>query len=96
MKKDKITDINENASAAKAKKKKEKGEGNVSFLILKIAIALIVALIVVYFGFTCEVRESNAAIILRFGAPRAEITEGYLRQPSSVPRVQQSRNHHDG
>ena len=78
MKKEKITDMNENTNAVKVKKKKEKGEGSVSFLILKIAIALIVALIVVYFGFTCEVRESNAAIILRFGAPRAEITEAGL------------------
>ena len=78
MKKEKITDMNKNTTAVKAKNKKEKNEGSVSFLILKIAIAVIVALIVVYFGFTCEVRESNAAIILRFGAPRAEITEAGL------------------
>ena len=78
MKKEKITDINKKTYEVKAKKKKDKGDGSVSFLVLKIAIALIVALIVVYFGFTCEVRESNAAIILRFGAPRAEITEAGL------------------
>lgn len=79
MKKDKITETKAGESAAKVKNKKEKkGEGSVSFLIVKIAIALIVALIIVYFGFTCEVRESNVSIILRFGAPRAEITEAGL------------------
>lgn len=81
MKKEKITETAEVASAPRhenKKEKKEKKEGGTSFLILKIAIALIILLIVVYFGFTCEVRESNAAIILRFGAPRAEITEAGL------------------
>lgn len=81
MKKEKITETAEGVSATEVKNKKAKKEkkgGSVSFLILKIAIALIVALIIVYFGFTCEVRESNAAIILRFGAPRAELTEAGL------------------
>lgn len=49
-----------------------------SGLVLKITLALILLLIVAYFGFTCEVREGSCAVILRFGAPRAEITEAGL------------------
>ena len=45
---------------------------------LKGVIALVLLLIVFYFGFTCEVREGTSAVILRFGAPRAEITEAGL------------------
>jgi membrane protease subunit HflC len=73
MKKEKNIQKNENT-----KSDKKKDNSGVSFLILKIVIAMILLLVVVYFGFTCEVRESNAAIILRFGAPRAEITEAGL------------------
>ena len=46
-----------------------------SGLVLKLIMALILLLVVVYFGFTCTVREGSCAVILRFGAPRAEITE---------------------
>lgn len=46
-----------------------------SGLILKIFIALVLILVVVYFGFTTTVREGSSAVILRFGAPRAEIAE---------------------
>lgn len=80
MKKEKIV----NGENAEIKNKKDKGDGSsVGFLVLKIVIAALVLLVVFYFGFTCEVRESNAAIILRFGAPRAEITEAglYLKLP---------------
>lgn len=45
---------------------------------LKIVLALLLTVIVGYFGFTCEVREGNSAVILRFGAPRATITEAGL------------------
>ncbi len=45
---------------------------------LKIIIAVILLVIVGYFGFTCEVREGTSAVILRFGAPRQEITEAGL------------------
>ena len=57
--------------------------GGVGFLLLKIAIALVLVAVVFYFGFTCIVREGNAAIILRFGAPRETITEAgiYLKLP---------------
>lgn len=45
---------------------------------VKIVVALVIVLVVGYFGFTCEVREGTCAVILRFGAPRAEITEAGL------------------
>ena len=51
---------------------------NRSELMLKIVIATILLVVVAYFGFTCVVREGNCAVILRFGAPRAEITEAGL------------------
>ena len=66
MKKDKM--IKEGAEAAENKKV-------VSGMVLKIFLALVLILVVVYFGFTCTVREGSAAVVLRFGAPRAEITE---------------------
>ncbi|MBQ4324108.1 MAG: protease modulator HflC [Clostridia bacterium] len=49
-----------------------------SYTWLKGIIALVLLLVVGYFGFTCEVREGTSAVILRFGAPRAEITEAGL------------------
>ncbi len=49
-----------------------------SYAWLKGIIALVLLLVVGYFGFTCEVREGTSAVILRFGAPRAEITEAGL------------------
>lgn len=43
---------------------------------LKIVLAVILLVVVVYFGFTCTVREGDCSIILRFGAPRGDaITE---------------------
>jgi regulator of protease activity HflC (stomatin/prohibitin superfamily) len=76
MKKEKIVN---GTDTAEINNKKSKKDGSAAgFLVLKIVIAAIVLLVVFYFGFTCEVRESNAAIILRFGAPRAEITEAGL------------------
>ena len=41
----------------------------------KTLIALVVLLVLFWFGFTCEVREGNCAVILRLGAVRQEITE---------------------
>ena len=74
--------------AAKAEKKaqkasKEDKKSGVAFLMLKIAIALVLVVVVVYFGFVCIIREGNAAIILRFGAPRQTITEAgpYFKLP---------------
>lgn len=55
-----------------AKPKKQSG------IVLKIIMALILIVVVAYFGFTCVVREGNCAVILRFGAPRAEISQAGL------------------
>lgn len=65
MKKEKV--INTNGEAAETKKS--------SGIVLKIVLALILLVVIVYFGFTCTVREGDCAVVLRFGAPRAEITE---------------------
>lgn len=60
----------QNGTAPKQKKR--------SGMWLKIVLALLLLVIVAYFGFTCEVREGSSAVILRFGAPRATITEAGL------------------
>jgi membrane protease subunit HflC len=90
MKKDKNININAESKAnvkeakklAKAEKKAIKSENKkdsgVAFLILKIVIALVLVVVIAYFGFACVVREGNAAIILRFGAPRQTVTEAGL------------------
>ena len=51
--------------------------------IMKYAVALVLVVVLVYFGFTTEVREGNCAVILRFGAVRQEISEAglYFRLP---------------
>ncbi len=53
------------------------------FSILKWLVAVVLIVVLAYFGFTAEVREGECAVITRFGAPRAEITEAglYLRLP---------------
>ena len=58
--------------------KSDKKDSGVAFLTLKIVIALVLVVVIAYFGFACVVREGNAAIILRFGAPRETITEAGL------------------
>ena len=63
--------------------KKQGKARSVSFAVLKYVTAAVLIVLFVYFGFTCEVREGNCAVILRFGAPRQEITEAglYFRLP---------------
>ena len=75
---DRITDKQAIKKAAKAEKKAAKKESGIAFLILKIAIALVLVVVIAYFGFACVIREGNAAIILRFGAPRQTVTEAGL------------------
>lgn len=60
-----------------------------SGLVLKLFIALVLIVVVIYFGFTCIVREGNSAVILRFGAPRAEIKEPglYFKLPWPFEQV---------
>lgn len=62
---------------------KEKKERSVAFTVLKYVIAVVLVALLVYFGFTCEVREGSCAVILRFGAVREEISEAglYFRLP---------------
>ena len=62
---------------------KAKKSGNALSNIFRITMALIVLAVGFWFGFTFTVREGNCAIVLRFGAPRAEITEAglHLRLP---------------
>ena len=51
---------------------------NKSLTYIKISIAAIVAVVLLFFAFTTQVREGNGAIILRFGAPRKVVTEAGL------------------
>ncbi len=62
---------------------KVKHKRPVAFTVLKYVVAAILVIILVYFGFTYEVREGSCAVILRFGAVRQEITEAglYFRLP---------------
>lgn len=53
-------------------------DSKTSALWLKIVLGLVLVLLIGFFGFTSVVREGNCAVILRFGAPRAEITEAGL------------------
>ena len=75
--------------------KKDGGERTAgSFRWLKIFIAAIVAFVLAYFMFTCEVREGTGAVILRFGAPRAQITEAglYFKLPWPFESVEKFEN----
>lgn len=74
----KNTEINETAGKGKEKKK-----SSLSLRIVKIALSLAVVAVIFLFGFTFQVREGSCAVVLRFGAPRSEITEAglYLRLP---------------
>ena len=53
------------------------------FPIFKLLVAVVLVAALFYFGFTCEVREGQCAVILRFGAVREEITDAglYLKLP---------------
>ena len=79
----------------KINKKREGGEEKTfSLRWLKIFIAAVVVFVLAYFMFTCEVREGSGAVILRFGAPRAEITEAglYFKLPWPFETVETFEN----
>ncbi len=61
---------------------------------IKITLAAVLVIILAYFMFTCEVREGTGAVILRFGAPRAEITEAglYFKLPWPFETVEKFEN----
>ena len=67
-----------NKQTKTAQPQKEGKTRSGSGIVLKCFLAAVLLVIVGYFGFTCEVREGTCAVILRFGAPRAEITEAGL------------------
>ena len=65
------------------KKDKAQKERTVLSQVAKYVTAALVLLVLVWFGFFCQVREGNCAVILRFGAVRKEVTEAgvYGRLP---------------
>lgn len=67
----------ETAAEAPAEKK------NIIATVVKYATVVLVLAVLFWFGFICQVREGNCAVILRFGAVRQEITEAgiYLKLP---------------
>ena len=68
-----------NETVAKNKNEQQpKEKKSTAFTVLKFVIAAALVVLLVYFGFTCEVREGNCAVILRFGAVREEISEAGL------------------
>ena len=62
----------------KQNKQTEKKKSSLGARIAKYVTALAVVLVLFWFGCTCEVREGETAVILRFGAVREEITEAGL------------------
>lgn len=85
MKKEKATDKKEDVTAdinaANGGRRATKSSGG--FRAVKIILAVALVVVLGYFGFTCEVREGNCAVILRLGAVRREVTEAglYLKLP---------------
>lgn len=85
MKKEKATDKKEEVTAdinaANGGRRATKSSGG--FRAVKIILAVALVVVLGYFGFTCEVREGNCAVILRLGAVRREVTEAglYLKLP---------------
>lgn len=65
------------------REKEKKPKSSLPMRVMKYVVAAVLIVVLVYFGFTTEVREGNCAVILRFGAVREEITEAglYLRLP---------------
>lgn len=90
MKKNKKITENEGASISREPREKS----SIGMRFLKIFVALIMVVAIAYFGFMFEVREGSCAVVLRFGAPRAEITESglYFRLPWPFENVVQYEN----
>ena len=90
MKNNKINETNEKPTISHEPREKS----SIGSRILKIFIALVLIVAVGYFGFTFELREGNCAVVLRFGAPRAELTEAglYFKLPWPFENVVQYEN----
>lgn len=70
--------VNENTAALAPRAGKSRG-GRISRIIL----AAVILVFIVWFGFTFRLREGSCAIVLRFGAPRSQVTEAgiHMRLP---------------
>lgn len=70
--------VNENTAAVAPRAGKSRG-GRISRIIL----AAVILVFIVWFGFTFRLREGSCAIVLRFGAPRSQVTEAgiHMRLP---------------
>ena len=90
MKNNKTVENNEKMKISGEPREKSSLGGRV----LKVVVALVLVVAIAYFGFTFEVREGSCAVVLRFGAPRAEITESglYFRLPWPFENVVQYEN----
>ena len=66
-----------------------KQRSSIPVRVMKYVIAVVLVVVLVYFGFTTEVREGNCAVILQFGAVREEINEAglYFRLPWPIETV---------
>ena len=76
--------MQEEAKMADNQEKKPAGEKkNIIGTVVKYATVVIVIAVLFWFGFVCQVREGNCAVILRFGAVRQQVTEAgvYLKLP---------------
>lgn len=74
----------EEKTMAEKKEKKPAGEKkNIIGTAVKYITAALVVLVLFWFGFVCQVREGDCAVILRFGAVRKEATQAgvYLKLP---------------
>ena len=81
MKNKKINETNDKPTISQEPREKS----SFGSRMLKIFIALVLIVAVGYFGFTFELREGNCAVVLRFGAPRAELTEADFTSSSPGP-----------
>ena len=78
MSKRKINDAKQliaESTATNAPAKKKEGALGIMSRVAKYLTAAIVLLVLFWFGFTYEVREGSCAVVLRFGAVRAETEE---------------------
>ncbi len=86
MSKSKINDAKQliaESTATNAPAKKKEGALGIMSRVAKYLTAAIVLLVLFWFGFTYEVREGSCAVVLRFGAVRAETEEAglYMKLP---------------
>jgi len=86
MSKRKINDAKQliaESTATNAPAKKKEGALGIMSRVAKYLTAAIVLLVLFWFGFTYEVREGSCAVVLRFGAVRAETEEAglYMKLP---------------